>query len=313
MVPEPGTVFQLSEATQRPVKIWICIPVFNRVEFTLQCLASLHDQTYRNFCVVVCDHGSTDGTGDKVRAAYPDAILLHEGSELWWTGAINRCIVYVMDRASQDDVVLTLNNDTELPDDYLENVVQCHERYPEAIITSVICDIATKRVVSTGYRQNWLTARSKEVDFASDHLPNDPCTASVTHASGRGTCFPVEVFLNNGLFDEVHLPHYGADYDFTHKARRAGWPVYVSRDCVVLSHVGATGMTSVRRGFSMKGLFRYLTDIKSPANLSVRWWVAVNNCPRLLLPSFIFLDYLFVVASYFKYHLLKISVGRGNA
>ena len=294
------------------MKIWVCIPVFNRIEFTLQCLASFQRQTYRNFHVIVCDHGSTDGTGEKISSAYPDVILLHESPELWWTGAINRCIAYVLDQASQNDVVLTLNNDTELPDDYLESIVRCHNRYKEAIITSVICDIATRRIVSKGCRQSWVTAKSREIDFFNDHLPNDPCTASVTHASGRGTCFPIEIFNRQGLFDEVHLPHYGADYDFTHKARRAGWPVYVNSDCVVLSHVDATGLTLVRRNFSLKGLLRYLTEMKSPANLSARWWVARNNCPYLLLPSFMFLDFLFVVGGYFKFHLFRTRGGRGN-
>jgi hypothetical protein len=69
-------------------------------------------------------------------------------------------------------------------------------------------------------------------------------------------------------------------------------------------------MTVLQKEFSLSALKMYLTNIKSPANLSARWWLAVNNCPRLLLPSFIALDFMFVVGSYFKVHLTK-KVSRG--
>ena len=136
-------------------------------------------------------------------------------------------------------------------------------------------------------------------------MPGEIDLAEVTHAPGRGTLIPLQAFSDLGLYDEKHLPHYGADYDFTYRARRAGYRILISYRARVFSHIDATGMTIMRREFNYKGFMRYLTDMKSPANLSARWWLAVNNCPRLLLPSFLMLDLLFVVGSYFKYHFMR--------
>lgn len=203
------------------MKIWICIPVFNRKQLTLECLTSLQKQQFTNFTVVICDHGSTDGTSQAIADQYPNVIVINAESSLWWTGAINRCASYVLKNASPQDVLLTMNNDNEVPEDYLQNLATNYHKYPNSIITSVVYDIKTHDLISTAYKQNWLLAKVKALSFENNHVFNDSNTVEVTHASGRGTLFPLNVFKELGLFDENHLPHYAADFDFTFKAARA--------------------------------------------------------------------------------------------
>ncbi|MCQ8183168.1 glycosyltransferase family 2 protein [Methylomonas sp. SURF-1] len=285
------------------MKIWVCIPVFNRVNFTIKCLESLIGQSNRNFSVVICDHGSTDGTEDLIRRRYPEVIVIPAASSLWWTGAINVCVNYILENASAEDYLLTLNNDTEIPRDYLAEFAKLVIKYPRAVLTSVPHDIKSGKPLSSGFRQNWLTAKSIPVSFEKDHLPDDVDVVSVTHASGRGTLFPVAVFRELGLYDEVHLPHYGADYDFSHKARRAGYSVLSCRNCKVYSHVDVTGMATLRSQLSAKRVFDYFTSIRSPANIKARWWFGWNNCPRLLFPIYITVDLARVISGYFM-HLI---------
>lgn len=287
------------------MKIWICIPVFNRIEFTLKCLATLKAQTFQNFSVVICDHGSTDGTTPRINREFPDVTVLNADDSLWWTGAMNRCVEYVLQHAAEQDYLLTLNNDTELPPDYLAELAGQSTKYPHAVITSVIHDIATGKRVSDGYRQSWLAAKDRAVSFETHHLPGDDNVIAVTLASGRGTLFPMAVFRLVGLYDEHHLPHYAADYDYAHKARRAGFPAYACKNCRVFSHVAATGMTTVRDRLTLKGFITFLTSIKSPANLQTRWWYGWNNCPKALFPSYIVLDVIRLVGGYFRHFLFN--------
>ncbi|WP_446809605.1 glycosyltransferase family 2 protein [Methylomonas sp. 2BW1-5-20] len=290
------------------MKIWICIPVFNRIEYTLKCLATLNAQTFQNFTVVICDHGSTDRSTDHIRKAFPDVVVLNADSSLWWTGAMNRCVEYVLQHAAEQDFLLTLNNDTELPLDYLAELTAQSIKYPHAVLTSVIHDIETGERVKEGYRQSWLGAKDRAVTFEKHHLPGDENVIAVTLVSGRGTLFPIEVFRKVGLYDERHLPHYFADYDYSHKAQRAGYSIYVCKTCRVFSYVAATGMTTVRDRFSLKSFIGFLTNIKSPANLKARWWYGWNNCPKLLFPSYIVLDVIRLIGGYFRHFLLRAFV-----
>ena len=292
------------------MKIWICIPVFNRVDFTITCLDSLYRQTYGEWGLIVCDHGSTDGTSQILKERYPNILLLQASSELWWTGAINRCIQYTLKAGdTEHDAVLTLNNDLVVEADYLSVLVDVAERYPNAVVASAGYDIKTGNLVAPGSRQNWFTSKASLIDPLHDCLPEDHDLAELTHAPGRGTLIPLRAYASLGLYDEEHLPHYGADDDFTHRARRAGYRILISYKAKVFIHTDVTGMTVVRRNFGLKGLFRYLTDIKSPAKLSARWWFAIRNCPPVLLPSYLILDFIFVMGSYFKYHILAATRG----
>ena len=287
------------------MKIWICIPVFNRKALTLKCLATLYEQSFTNFKIVICDHGSTDGTSTAIREHYPEVILINADSSLWWTGAINRCVSYVLANADNDDTLLTLNDDTELPSDYLFNLTQNHQKYPNTIITSIIVDIKTGDLVDIGYRQNWLLATPQPVNFNQHHLANDPNSIEVTHASGRGTLLPIAVYQKIGLYDEKNLPHYGADEDLTYKAVRAGFKIYVNKNCKVLSHVEATGMTNILSGFTIKTFVAYLTSMRSPANLKMRFWYGWNNCPHPLFPCYFLIDLSRIFGGYFKSFLNK--------
>lgn len=295
------------------MRLWVCIPVHNRINLTLKCLESLARQSYRDFSIVVCDDGSTDGTSERIRALFPGVILLAGDGNLWWTGAINCCVKYALTHATNNsDCIITLNDDLEVPENYLSMLMNASVRHPNSLITSVEYDIKTRHMNSPGSRHSWFTARSRRINPAIDHDPLDKTVAWITEASGRGTLIPIEVFRKIGLFDQRHLPHYGSDYDFSYKARRAGYRILVCLEARVFSHVEKTGITRIRESFSLQGFYQYLTNIKSPANYKARWWLAINNCPRLLLPTFLLLDYFFVIGSYFKFHLFRHWRGRNN-
>lgn len=292
------------------MKIWICIPVFNRKDLTLRCLATLYQQSFTNFKIVICDHGSTDGTSETIREHYPNVIIINADSSLWWAGAINRCITYVLanaDNEDNEDTILTLNDDTELPEDYLYNLSKNHNKYPNSIITSVIINIKSKLIADIGYRKNWVMATTKPVNFNDDHVDNDKNIIELSHATGRGTLFPIIVFYKIGFFDEKHLPHYGADDDFSFKAANAGFKIYVSQECRVFSYIEETGQATVLSKLTIKSFINYFFGIRSPANLNARFWVGWNNCPKFLLPSYLIFDFIRVTGGYFKYFILKKS------
>jgi GT2 family glycosyltransferase len=283
--------------------LWICIPVFNRLSLTLRCLDSLRAQTYRDYRVIVCDDGSSDGTAEQLRLKHPEVTVLQGDGSLWWTGATNLCITHVLDHCRNNDAVVTLNNDLEVDADYLFSLADAAHRYPNTLIGSVSFDITTGNLIDPGFRHSWITSKSKRLDPLRDCLPSDPDMAEVTHLPGRGTLIPVKVLRHIGLFDFKHLPQYGADYDLSFRARRFGYGALIAYKAQVFSHAEETGLTKIREKLSVSSFYNYLTNRRSPANLKVRFWMAINNCPRWLLPLYLPLDIALVIGSYFKHHL----------
>ena len=281
-------------------RFWFAIPVHNRIELTTRCLESIRSQSFRSFTVVVCNDGSTDDTAKILESRFPEVKVLQGDGNLWWTGATNECVKYMLENADSEDYIVTLNNDLELADDYLARMHEALSGQQDVILTSASYDINNpERLVEPGQRMSWLRAREyalnpEQYDYSG--------LAAVTHAPGRGTVFPVRVFKQVGLYDFEGLPHYAADYDLSMRSRRAGYRLYINYDAKLYSHVDSTGSKAFRGSLSLSKLYGYLTDIKSPACLKYRWRFSWKNCPPMLFPSFILLDTARVVGSFLFKH-----------
>ena len=107
------------------------------------------------------------------------------------------------------------------------------------------------------------------------------------------------------MFDEVSFPHYAADYDFSFRARKAGFRVYINYESIVYSHVEETGITSARSKGSLEEFVFYLTNKKSPGALVYRNRIALIDCPRKYLPFYLLFDNLFTIFGYFKHIVLQ--------
>jgi GT2 family glycosyltransferase len=173
---------------------------------------------------------------------------------------------------------VTLNDDTVPARDFLENLVGSATAVPRALIGAYAVDAETGEPVYGGETIRWATASYQS------HLGADARRVEVTHFPGRGLLIPAEVFRRIGLFDGDHFPQTAADYDFTHRARRAGYRIYCDRGSILRVHPEASGDSMYRRVKGWRNYYRHLFDIKGGGNLRVFFWYAVRNCPWSLLP-----------------------------
>ena len=67
------------------IKFSIIIPTYNRALLLKRCLDSLCSQTYRDFEVIVCDDGSTDGTNEIINQ-FEDKLSLKYLYDTNWGG-----------------------------------------------------------------------------------------------------------------------------------------------------------------------------------------------------------------------------------
>ncbi|CAA6693604.1 MULTISPECIES: glycosyltransferase family 2 protein [unclassified Lentimonas] len=95
------------------MKIAVIIAVHDRLELTRRCLDCLsHSQTVHDLEIIVIDDGSTDDTEAWISGNRPEVTILKGDGNLWFGGATQMGIDYVLNSKNPADYILTLNNDT---------------------------------------------------------------------------------------------------------------------------------------------------------------------------------------------------------
>jgi GT2 family glycosyltransferase len=212
--------------------LWIVVPVFNRVESIFSFVRQMCSQSFQDFKLIVIDHGTlaTDYSSlDDCRIT-----VLRESPDLWWTGAVNAGVTYVSQQScSRHDLILVINDDVHVDATYLQSLVDLATDHPGSIIGSISVDESTGEVLSANFSLSKLKATFVPNYYGCplSEIP-DTCLSSDI-LPGRGMLVPRAVFDCVGMFLEADLPHYGADNEFSYRAKKAGYDLIVSKNCIV--------------------------------------------------------------------------------
>jgi GT2 family glycosyltransferase len=275
-------------------EISVIVPLYNKAPYVSRAIRSVLVQDSSFAEIIVVDDGSTDGTAGLVKARFPGTVLLRGDGNLWWTGATNLGLQYALEHAGARDFILLLNNDITLQPDFQEVITRSAMHHPGALIGSVALSDEDKTTIADGgIRINWRTAKYTALAAGEDYqtvVRRGIAVEPVDVLTGRGTLVPVQVFRRVGLYDQKHLPHYGADYEFSIRARRAGFHLLVDYRCVVFVNLKSTGMRNERGAIQWSDLGRSYFSRRSPYSLRYRWNFARLACPSPLLPTFFVFD-----------------------
>ncbi|MBA4054968.1 MAG: glycosyltransferase family 2 protein [Marivirga sp.] len=268
--------------------IYTIIPVHNRKNFTRDCLISLRDQTIAHKVVIV-DDGSTDGTNEMLRTEFPEVIVIEGDGNLFWTAAINLGIKRALDLGA--DYIFTLNNDTIAAPDLIEKMLLWAERTPDALLGAFDIEAKTMKPHYGGEIIIWRWDKSR---FLLNELKPDEWHGihEVSLFPGRGLLIPRKVFDKVGLFEEKLLPHYMADYDFTHLARRNGFKIYCNYDAKVYTYPEESGNHLIQKSKTWRNYYNHLFSIRGGSNLRNYTIYIWRNCPWIEMPMSLAVGYM---------------------
>ncbi|QDA58886.1 glycosyltransferase family 2 protein [Hymenobacter jejuensis] len=276
--------------------LYIVIPVFNRLKYTRACLDSLRKQTNPNFRVVIVDDGSTDGTATVLAADYPEVTVLPGTGSLFWTAGVNLGLRYALEQGAT--WCMTMNNDVVAYPDFVARMMEAAESRPPALYGAFELDASTQEPIYGGGWLDWRTGSFR--NLLHELTPEQRRGLHRTqNLPGRGLLIPREVFDRIGMFAEKVLPHYYADYDFTHQARLAGFEVYLNFDAHLGTYPEESGDTQNRQRKSLRNYYNHLFSIRGGANLRDFTRFARRNCPPRYLPLFLVNGYARRIVGYF--------------
>ena len=214
----------------------VIIANWNGAQHLRVCLDSLRTQTYPNFEVIVADNGSTDGSLEMLREEYPEVQVLELGENYGFVIASNRGAA-----ATEADILVMLNNDTEAEPGWLAALCQALEANPKA-------GSAASKMLLFDRRD---TIHSAGDMLGEDFIPQNRGVWEVDQgqyddrteifgACGGAAAYRREAWEQVGGFDE-RLFMYLEDVDLAWRMQQAGWESVFVPEARVYHHLSATG------------------------------------------------------------------------
>jgi GT2 family glycosyltransferase len=267
-------------------KVYAVLPVFNRLAYTKKCLASFAKQKYKNFEVIIIDDGSTDGTNKFISKKYPLRKIIRGNGNWWWTKSIYEGVKKARKTAKLNDYILLMNNDCFFGPNYISQLVRTAKRFPNSIIGSLAVRVEKpSEVVEAGVRIDWPTGLvygvAQTVSKKLSYYKNIRVVENLDALPGKGTLIPLKVFKKIRNFDYKRFPHYIADYEFTNRAKRAGFILIVDTKSIVQHLWDATGdKFDQNQPIGLSRAYNLLFGKKSMSNI-IDWIRFIKSvCPE---------------------------------
>jgi GT2 family glycosyltransferase len=275
----------LSELNDVPVHLIILN--FNGRELLAECLPSvlLAAASSRHLCdVCVLDNGSSDGSAEFLRAAFPEVRVVERPN--LGLCSFNQVLADLTGR-----VAILLNNDIKLAGDCIDALVgplfaqKDHTHASNAcFMTAPLCwlfDGKTHEGLQAAVEWRWGLVRTT-IDFQG----NEPAryAGGLTAAAGPVLAVDRRVFLELGGFDPLYLPGRLEDLDFAFRGYQAG---YVARyvPAAVAYHKGQVSFDAAYGQDASLALALRNTLLFQWKNLRHPWHIARHLfalCPRLV-------------------------------
>lgn len=246
---------------------------YNGAQLLPECLPSILRSTvntkYKTQLLVI-DNQSTDSSLEVLRNQFPDIPVLSPKKNRYLC-SFNE---YVF--TDRSDVVVLMNNDIKVEEDFLDPLVQLFEKKDDAFMASSLCWDFSKKGYEGGLsvlikKYGWWGTCSVN-PFSFDHFPY---TASI----GACIAFRRDRFVELGGYDDLFLPGTLEDLDICYRGWREGWKGYFVKESVIYHK----GQATFKEKFGAAKIRELATR-----NTFLFTWKNVHD-PRLLLEHFVWI------------------------
>lgn len=211
-------------------RVAVIVVNWNRREDTLGCLESLGAVIYPSYRVLVIDNGSTDGSAEAIRTAFPEIELIETGENLGFAAGNNVGLRQVLARG--DDYALLLNNDTVVAPDFLDRLVSAAAESGRVGVAgpTIYYHSRPSVVWSAGGAVDWRTGQTSMLGLDEvDRGQFGVAARGVEFVTGCALLVSREALEAAGLLDERFFMYY----------EETEWCVRIARAGFAIRHVPA--------------------------------------------------------------------------
>ena len=231
--------------SQRAIQTSIVIPVFNKAEFTWQCLGSLvRELDFSNVEIIIVDNASTDNT-EAVLARFADYIRVISNERN--AGFVDACNQGAA--VAKGKYLVFLNNDTTVLPHWLDYLVETVEENPAVGAVGSMFLYPNGSIQEAGaivwqngeaHHYGWgATPDDRRYNFARE----------VDYCSAASLLIRKEIFERLGGFDRRFAPAYYEDADLCFGVRALGYKVIYQPGSRLVHFEGGTAGADTTKGF----------------------------------------------------------------
>lgn len=220
----------MDEATKYPFVSIITVN-YNQSEVTCALIASLHQITYPNFEIIVIDNASPSDSPKIIKERFPNVILVENPINYGFAAGNN----YGLMRA-RGEYILLINNDIEVPRNFLEPLVDKLRSHPEigAVSPKIKYFYQPDTIQYAGYTpMNYLTMRNFAIGHGEKDQGQYDEDRETFYAHGAAMLVPMEVVKKVGLMSYIFFLYY-EEADWCERIKKAGYKIYYVHNSYVL-------------------------------------------------------------------------------
>lgn len=238
-------------SNQTSVKLSVIIPNWNGKYLLKICLPSLKKQTFREFEVVIIDNGSKDGSKEYIEKYFPEVKLIKLETNIGFAPAVNLGL-----KICVGEMMVLLNNDTEVDKDCLKNLVDASKRKDIGFVAAKILNFKNRKLIDSA--GDYIDAVGHADNYGRGQIDSEKFNrpGSLFLATAGGSLFKREVFEKIGFFDHEYFA-YMEDVDFCLRAQLSGIKGWYEPRAVIYHIHKAT--SSKNPGFTEYLQFRNMT------------------------------------------------------
>ena len=243
----------------------IIIPTFNGLRFLPTCLDALHRQTYTRREIIVVDDASSDDTLAYLQAEQPAVRVVALASNRGLATACNAGAA-----AAQGDILVMLNNDTEVERPWLAELVLPFAHPEVGSVASKMLLFDRRTILhNTGDLMGADGIPRNRGVWEEDRGQYDQQTAVFGGCGGA-------VAYRRAMWEEAHgfdedLFMYLEDVDLAWRAQMAGWTACFAPRARVYHHLSATGGGALASYYTGRNTIWVLYK-NMPGALLRRYW-----------------------------------------
>ena len=222
----------------------IIIVSWNSEKFLKECIASLENQTYQNFEIILVDNASTDNSVNIVKTNFPKVKLVENKKNLGFAEGNNIGI-----KNSKGDLIELVNPDVITEKEWLQHLVK-------KIQSSNSIGGVTGKMYYMGnkFGKNAVFCTWSKVDPYTAmpfNFTNDEPTAKVDYLSGAAMLVKKEVIDKIGFLDPGYFLYF-EETDWCARMIRAGYDLVYVPEAIVWHEVSSAVSDSPKKLYYME-------------------------------------------------------------